>query len=151
MAEAQGPNGGSPPNLPLRSVVLMRTSVLDLQNEDLQSEDLQDKPEFIDCSAPLFSMYNKITKEHDKNVAESWKGGADAILIFVRQNKPFFPRLDINPLKCILDWLVLGSHCTTPCKLASEPPAKPSKCFVLLSCPHISAHPRFGCVVHSPP
>jgi hypothetical protein len=115
--------------------------LLDRQNEP--------KPKLIDSSAPLFSLYNKKTKEHDEKMAESWKGDADGILVFVCENKLFFPR---HPLRChIIDWFVLSGRCTTPWKCAWEPPAEPSKCFIILSCSHISAHPRFECVVHSTP
>ena len=35
-------------------------------------------------------MYNKKAKEHDEKMAESWKGDADGILVFVRENKLLF-------------------------------------------------------------
>jgi hypothetical protein len=36
-------------------------------------------------------MYNKLAKEHDEKMIENWNGDADSILVFVRENKPFFP------------------------------------------------------------
>ena len=107
--------------------------------------DLQNEPKLIDSSAPLFSMYNKREKEHDEKMTENWKGDAEGILVFVRENS-FLSAAGYKYR--VLDWFVLSSRCTTPRKLASEPSVKSSKCFSLLSWSHISAHPRFKCVVH---
>ena len=38
---------------------------------------------FGDSSGPIFSMYSKITKEEDDQLAERWQKDADGILIFV--------------------------------------------------------------------
>ncbi len=43
-------------------------------------------------------MYNERAKERDEKMAESWKGDAEGILVFVRENKLAFPQLDINVL-----------------------------------------------------
>jgi len=44
----------------------------------------QGESNFGDSSGPLFSMYSKIAKEEDDEMAESWQKDADGILIFVR-------------------------------------------------------------------
>ena len=38
---------------------------------------------FVDGSGPLFSMYVDMTAEQDRDMAKSWKGDADGILVFV--------------------------------------------------------------------
>jgi len=38
---------------------------------------------FGDSSGPIFSMYSKMTKEEDDQVAERWQKDADGVLIFV--------------------------------------------------------------------
>ncbi|KAN0135373.1 hypothetical protein V8E53_006938 [Lactarius tabidus] len=45
---------------------------------------LQNEPDpgLPERSAPLFSMYNKIVKEHDEKMIENWNGNADSILVF---------------------------------------------------------------------
>ena len=41
---------------------------------------------FIDGSDQLFSMYNKMTAEHDRKVAENWRSDADSAVIAVRHH-----------------------------------------------------------------
>jgi hypothetical protein len=89
-----------------------------------------------------------MAKEHDEKMIENWNGDADSILVFVRENKLFFPDTHRVQSCHIIVRFALGGRCTIPWKRASEPPAEPSKCFILLSCPHVSAHPRFECLVH---
>lgn len=43
-------------------------------------------------------MYNKKAKEHDEKMAESWKGDADGILVFVRENILFVLRHSLNTI-----------------------------------------------------
>jgi hypothetical protein len=57
-----------------------------LTNVLMELLDLQNEPKLIDSSAPLFSMYNKREKEHDEKMTESWKGDAEGILVFVRED-----------------------------------------------------------------
>ena len=56
-----------------------------------------DRPKLVDSSARLFSMYNTKTKAHDEKMTEGWKGDADGIILFVRENKLFLPQ---HPLRC---------------------------------------------------
>ncbi len=37
----------------------------------------------IDGSDPLFSMYNEMTVEHDRKVAENWRSDADSAVLCV--------------------------------------------------------------------
>jgi hypothetical protein len=39
---------------------------------------------YSDSSSTLFSLYLSHAEKHDKDQAESWKAGADGILVFVR-------------------------------------------------------------------
>jgi len=45
------------------------------------------QPKLVDSSDSLFSMYNERAKEYDEKTAESWKGDAEGILVFVREQK----------------------------------------------------------------
>ena len=47
------------------------------------------KSNFSDGSEALFSMYLRRTKEEDSKMAESWKGYADGMLVFVSLHAPF--------------------------------------------------------------
>ena len=40
---------------------------------------------FVDGSDPLFSIYNEISAEHDRKVAENWRSDADSAIIAVRR------------------------------------------------------------------
>ena len=41
-------------------------------------------------------MYNKREKERDEKMTENWKGDAEGILVFVRENNFLSPRLDMD-------------------------------------------------------
>lgn len=51
------------------------------QNRASQPEGESD---FVDGSGPIFSMYLEMAEEEDKRMTESWKAGAEGILVFVR-------------------------------------------------------------------
>ena len=51
----------------------------------------QGESNFGDSSGPLFSMYSKIAKEEDDEMAENWQKDADGILIFVGPLPIFIP------------------------------------------------------------
>ena len=53
------------------------------QNQPPSSRPSNGGSNFGDSSGPIFSMYSKITKEGDDQVAERWQKDADGILIFV--------------------------------------------------------------------
>lgn len=57
------------------------------------SQASQGESNFIDGSGPLFTMYAEMAGEEDKKMAESWKGDADGILIFVRLIVPHANRV----------------------------------------------------------
>jgi hypothetical protein len=44
---------------------------------------------FTDSSSTLFSLYLSHAEKYDKDQAESWKAGADGILLFVRRTFVF--------------------------------------------------------------
>jgi hypothetical protein len=48
-----------------------------------QTLEQREESNFSDGSGPLFSMYLDRAEEEDKKMAESWKGDADGILVFV--------------------------------------------------------------------
>ena len=48
-----------------------------------QDQGLQGESNFSDGSEALFSMYLHRAKEEDRQMAESWKGYADGMLVFV--------------------------------------------------------------------
>lgn len=48
---------------------------------------------FTDSSSTLFSLYLSHAEKHDKEQAESWKAGADGILVFVRRISSHFSLL----------------------------------------------------------
>ena len=48
-----------------------------------QNQGQQEENDFSDGSGALFSMYLERADEEDKKMAESWKGDADGILVFV--------------------------------------------------------------------
>ena len=50
-----------------------------------QNQGTQGESNFIDGSGPLFTMYTEMSGEEDEKKAESWKGDADGILIFVSE------------------------------------------------------------------
>ena len=54
------------------------------QNAQDQATQPNRKPDFIDGSGPIFSMYLEIAEKEDEKMAESWKADADGILVFVR-------------------------------------------------------------------
>jgi hypothetical protein len=35
-------------------------------------------------------MYNERAKDYDEKIAESWKGAAEGILVFVREQQTYF-------------------------------------------------------------
>ena len=47
-----------------------------------------------DSSGPLFSMYLERAEEEDKKMAESWKGDAEGMLVFVSALNPFCSSFD---------------------------------------------------------
>ena len=57
----------------------------DFENVPLPtSGEPQAESSYTDGSGALFSMYLDRAEEEDRKVAESWKGDADGILVFVR-------------------------------------------------------------------
>jgi hypothetical protein len=49
----------------------------------------QSEAVYYDASGPLFSVYLQLADEEDTKMAESWKGDADGILVFVRRKNSF--------------------------------------------------------------
>jgi hypothetical protein len=56
----------------------------DFENVPTSSGEPQAESSYTDGSGALFSMYLDRAEEEDRRVAESWKGDADGILVFVR-------------------------------------------------------------------
>ena len=54
------------------------------QNAQDQASQSKRKPDFIDGSGPIFSMYLEMAEKEDEKMVESWKADADGILVFVR-------------------------------------------------------------------
>jgi hypothetical protein len=52
--------------------------------QSVRNQGSQGESDFLDGSGPIFSMYLEMAEEEDKKMAESWKVGADSILVFVR-------------------------------------------------------------------
>lgn len=50
--------------------------------QSTQSQTSQGESNFSDGSGALFTMYNEMSEEEDKKMAESWKADADGILVF---------------------------------------------------------------------
>ncbi|KAH9054561.1 hypothetical protein EDB83DRAFT_1124026 [Lactarius deliciosus] len=50
--------------------------------QSTQSQTSQGESNFSDGSGALFAMYNEMSEEEDKKMAESWKADADGILVF---------------------------------------------------------------------
>jgi hypothetical protein len=70
-----------------------------------QNRASQGTSNFADGSGPLFSMYVEMATELDKEMANSWKGDADGILVFVSLAIPFCSACsDLTPhrLVCFL-------------------------------------------------
>jgi len=62
---------------------------------------LEEVPEsessFTDSSSALFSIYLSHAENHDRDQVESWKAGADAILVFVcRLSRYYLLRIIMN-------------------------------------------------------
>ena len=53
-----------------------------------QDQGPQGESNFSDGSEALFSMYLRRVKEEDSRMAESWKGYADGMLVFVSLRAP---------------------------------------------------------------
>lgn len=74
-------------NTPLRDFETGSNDVFyDFENVPLptSSGEPQAESSYTDGSGALFSMYLDRAEEEDRRVAESWKGDADGILVFVR-------------------------------------------------------------------
>jgi hypothetical protein len=56
----------------------------------------EEKHEFSDSSAPLFSMYRSMTEEEDNKIAARWQKDANGILIFVSPQHSVFISLCIT-------------------------------------------------------
>ncbi len=81
-------------------------------------------------------MYNDRAEEEDKKMAESWKGDADGILVFV--SAPLFFRASLVHSKAV-DRSFLRCCCDTTFDRHPEPPAEPSGYYSVLSREHLSA------------
>ena len=46
--------------------------------------------QFTDSSSTLFSLYLSHAEKYDKYLTETWKAGAEGILLFVRHGSIFF-------------------------------------------------------------
>ena len=53
---------------------------------------------FYDSSEPLFSMYLEKAEQEDQKMAESWKGDADEMLVFVSAHLLFMHCLSTKQL-----------------------------------------------------
>ena len=66
------------------------------RNQPASSRPPKGGSNFGDSSGPIFSMYSKITKEEDDQLAERWQKDADGILIFVSPVSTTFILLRTN-------------------------------------------------------
>jgi hypothetical protein len=57
----------------------------------------EEQHDFSDSSAPLFSMYRRMTEEEDNKIANRWQKDANGFLIFVSAQHLAFISLCITP------------------------------------------------------
>ena len=81
-------------------------------------------------------MYLERAEEEDKKMAESWKGDAEGILVFVGAHLLFCALLVDSRAT---DWSLLRRCRDTGFGLHSGPPAEFSGHFSVLPCEHLSA------------
>ena len=91
--------------------------------------------DFSDGSGLLFSMYLERAEEEDVKRAESWKGDADGMLVFVGRRLHLQCRYDIENV----DWFVLCCRCGIARSDRPGYSAKLARHFCLLSRKHTSA------------
>jgi hypothetical protein len=62
----------------------------------MPSRSPQSEAVYSDASGALFSIYLQTADEEDRKMAESWKGDADGILVFVCRRNCFFSFLFVT-------------------------------------------------------
>ena len=79
-------------NLTISTAASKANSLEELDNslEGILTETTESDSPFTDSSSTLFSLYLSHAEKYDKDQAESWKAGADGILVFVRKISSYF-------------------------------------------------------------
>jgi hypothetical protein len=103
----------------------------------LPNEASQGESNFVDSSAPIFSMYLDMAEEEDKKIAESWKADAEGILVFVRHYL-LVPCLLYRLV--VIDWFILRCCRLVNLGIDSGSSTESTGHLQLLPCEYVSSY-----------